>query len=442
MKRIILGVLFLTLAITAIPVNNSYGEFDLTESQNLIEKGDLLYREGKYEEASNLYDRAYSIITKKSVPAKRGGELPEEIMDQADGFYKDGMYGDARILYKRARDAYLEVAENIGREREAHLKRLEEIKALRSQIKDKKDAKVLKEEYITELKERREKDKLKKRAESRASVAIRKEEAAGKRQARREEKVKYRDRRAEKRVRIKAEKKAIAESKKLLKEEEKAAKPAKKKKTDIRETPVDITPLEVAEEIIETKKERARRERREEKLRSRDEKHLEKDRKREEKQLAKEKRKEERRLAKDKKRKEKEQTRARKRGELEAARGETGISKAEKRAEKIRRRDEKKEAVKIAIRQRLDRIEESLFKKRQEKLKKIKDSFKVSTIKKAARCKNDLSRYELRPSADIEKLERTRRLVERADSYFGKEKYKEAGKLYDRAVLTLRGKYH
>ena len=83
-----------------------------------------------------------------------------------------------------------------------------------------------------------------------------------------------------------------------------------------------------------------------------------------------------------------------------------------------------------------------MFQKRQAKLEKKKQNLKRDTIKKAGRCKIEYETYPARPKMSQRKLDKAVELIKKADTYFTKEMYKEAGKLYDRAYLTLRSKIH
>ena len=114
---------------------------------------------------------------------------------------------------------------------------------------------------------------------------------------------------------------------------------------------------------------------------------------------------------------------------------EEQLAKAQSREERIRKKKE-------LVRARLARIEEAMFKKRQEKEAKKRAKYKADAIKKAARTKKEMDSYSLRSDIDQRRFDKAKRLEARGDMYFEKEMYKEAGKLYDRASLTIRGKYY
>ena len=67
--------------------------------EDLVKKGDLLYRQGKYEEAAKLYDEAYFIVSRESVALPEGRQVPEKLVDEADDYYDDGEYKLAIPLY-------------------------------------------------------------------------------------------------------------------------------------------------------------------------------------------------------------------------------------------------------------------------------------------------------------------------------------------------------
>jgi outer membrane protein assembly factor BamD (BamD/ComL family) len=47
------------------------------DPEKLIEEGDRLYEEGRYEEASELYDEAYYLAARQTTPLPEGQVLPE-----------------------------------------------------------------------------------------------------------------------------------------------------------------------------------------------------------------------------------------------------------------------------------------------------------------------------------------------------------------------------
>ncbi len=394
--------LIIILTILALPVLFHSSSFAQSEKdpEELMKEGDRLYREKRYEEASKIYDEAYEIVSREAVPIEEGEELPENIIEDADELYKDGEYKEAAALYDKAYETYVNIAERIGVEREDRIRKLEELKALRQQKLGKEEAAMLKQEYITELKERRHLDKTKRRAELNAQATSKKRQAALNKQYVREQNIRYKDIRAQKRARREAEREAIILARKRMKEEKEFAKLAKRAPKEAPEIVTAMAPEPAVEEEVFVEEPVSE---------TVDAKSIE----REAKRLEAEKSRAEKRLAREKKRR----------------------AKGEKKREKLA-------AIKIALRERIARIEEVRFKRRQDKNAKEKEGFKAATIKKAARCKSEVDKYALRSAPDAERLSRARRLVDRADGYFDKEMYKEAGKLYNRAILTLRGKIH
>jgi hypothetical protein len=49
--------------------------------EELVEEGDRLYKQGKYEEAAKLYDEAYFIVSRESVSLPEGRQVPEKLVD-------------------------------------------------------------------------------------------------------------------------------------------------------------------------------------------------------------------------------------------------------------------------------------------------------------------------------------------------------------------------
>jgi len=345
-----------------------------------------------------LYDKALTLIAEEE-KAALGGRVPSELVKEAEALSKAKKYSDAVKVFGAASDIYEEIARLTGLSRSISIKRLEGLKASmeeKKRLKDREGRRNLKPEYLKILKERRELDKEKRRAELQVYSIAKKLEAAQRWEQVKLEKEKYELKKAKKAERIKVEKEMIVLAENKLKEERaakreegklkpRAAREVKKtrlvkkeKRTKIKEKPVKVAK-----------------------------------RKKSERQRAIE---EARRQAQEKLTKERQ-------------------AKAEER--RIRTKDKK-----ISMRGRLDRIEEAMFQKRQAREAKKREGLKKDAIKKATRCKKHLDIYSMRKDLDPRRLDKSKKLISRGDTYYEKEMYKEAGKLYNRAYLILRNKLY
>lgn len=458
MKRIsIIILLLLTALLLFQPALSAQGLAH--DPKALLSEGDRLYKEGKYDEASRIYDMAYRLIEDPEL-LKIDPKSPEGLIKKGDFYQRKGQYKKAVGLYDRAYKAILKRAEEADQKRTAHSEKLAALKKMRRETRDqKKEAKRLKKQYVKELKERRRQDILKRKAERKAQAVKRKERAAKNWQAEEKRKKSYKIERLEKKQRRLAEKEALIVSRKRLQEERKRAELARRERKEPSVAEEVFSPVrEVPGKLVVAKKSSAVREvlpgekgslkrgldvegvvELEEIEVSRKPEVTEEEKKKVE-TFTKD-------LAKEAGKIEKEEVSRRKKMEkrlkvMEASVEKVRKKRAKKAAARAKTREEKLQAKKEFMRARVGRIEEAMFKKKQAREKKKKEKLKIDATKKAARTKAELDRYAIGANADQRIVEKIRKMVARSDSYFEKEMYREAGKLYERAYLTLRGKYH
>ncbi|NQT06353.1 MAG: hypothetical protein HQ575_02325, partial [Candidatus Omnitrophica bacterium] len=127
-----------------------------------------------------LYDKALTLIAEEE-KAALGGRVPSELVKEAEALSKAKKYSDAVKVFGAASDIYEEIARLTGLSRSISIKRLEGLKASmeeKKRLKDREGRRNLKPEYLKILKERRELDKEKRRAELQVYSIAKKLEAA------------------------------------------------------------------------------------------------------------------------------------------------------------------------------------------------------------------------------------------------------------------------
>lgn len=334
----------------------------------------------------------------------------EKLLLEGDAQFAKRQYREAMDTYESAGRLFSEIAEKTdekSKQQKVLLAELKELWELQKKDKDTKALKEIRKEYTTELKERRRLDILDRRMANRTQVALRKKAAAEGHYKAIEQKRQAKLARKKKITRQEAERMAIELARQKARDEKEELRTEKRHKVivekELKKTRAEELGIEPAEAVEGEKTEKAKTPS------------------------------EEKVLMKEAERLSREMEEARKKSESELA---------QKREEKARDREGRITKKKSIMRARLNRIEEAMFKKRQEKIEKKREQLKSAAIKKAACTKSELDRYAVSSGADQGMLEKGRDLVSKGDSYFEKEMYKEAGKLYDRALLTLRGKYH
>ncbi len=340
----------------------------------------------------------------------------EALIKEGDILFKKKDYLNAAERYEQARVAYIglvESYEEASLERSARLEDLKDMMAQQKEKKNKQAVRKIKSEYVRVLRERKELDIVTRRAEIRAGVAESKSSKAMRWEGVREEKTRYKANRRLKKERAAAEKQAIKEAKKRVADEKKLAK--------------EIARAQAAEKKAKKIVEKKEPEKKVKKAVS--------------KRVAREVlKKEAKKVAKD--------FIAARSGvdesldSIASSKKEAREKKADKKLVKTKAKEAKERLKKEALRGRIERIEEAKHKKREAQKSKKKEAYRKDALKKAIRSKKELGRYAVGDNIDQRRLKKAKGLVERSDAYFEKGMFKEAGELYDRASLTLRGKLY
>lgn len=340
----------------------------------------------------------------------------EALIKEGDILFKKKDYLNAAERYEQARTAYISLVASYGEESLERSVKLKDLKYMMEEQKRKNNRSAMrkiKSEYVRVLRERKEIDIVKRRAEIRAGIAESKNAKSIRWEGVREEKVRYKANRRLKKERAAAEKQAIKEAKKRIAEETKLAK--------------EIARAQAAEEKAGKIVEKKEPEKKVKKAVS--------------KRVAREVLKEEaKKVAKD--------FIAARSGvdesleSIASSKKEAEQKKVDKKLAKIKAKEAKELLKKETLRGRVERIEEAKYKKREAQKAKKKEAYRKAALKKAIRAKKELGRYTVGGNIDQRRLKKVKGLVERSDTYFEKGMFKEAGELYDRASLTLRGKLH